>query len=334
MEDDGSGPAARSFRFKAIKIGLTYSCPIKCEPILRGPDGKRAHHPACACENPLDTIWDNKEWLETIQQWHPISEWIVGQELHENGKKHYHLYVKFQDELDTRNVRFFDLLDLHPNIKRKPGRAWIVYCAKDKVYVTNFYEDDPWFTVFTMEDPEEAMALLVKKRPRDVAISGKAIRENLYANKKKKGISRILYSGPYRRMMDTWQHQTKTLVMISKPGWGKTQMACYWAEHMFGSYFYCKGSLEALRHYRSESCIIYDDIKVAKYVDIEWDDVFDVENGGFVSARYKDIVIPPCPKIWLQNPGVVVPDDYGRIFDQDRRAQVWTWTGWGQQMEG
>ena len=102
--------------------------------------------------------------------------------------------------------------------------------------------------------------------------------------------------------------------------WPKTQWMQWLALHNYGSYFYCKGSMEAMRHYNGEPCIIYDDIKVEKYPKTEWDDVFDCENGGIFAARYKDIMIPAGPKIWLQHPSVEVPDIQARIFFKERRC--------------
>ena len=91
------------------------------------------------------------------------------------GKHHYHLYLKFADALDTKNVKFFDILGVHPNVIRAPGKGWIAYCAKEKEFVTNFYESDP--SAINLED---------------LAIHGKAIKENLEMNKKRKIIAPLL----------------------------------------------------------------------------------------------------------------------------------------------
>jgi len=302
-----------NFRFAAKKIGLTWSCPISCSQTGEHLDG-------CDCVNPLTTLWTAKELLAAFEQWGPVEEWIVGREKHQNGKDHFHAYVKFREKIDTRNCRHFDLCGVHPNIVNAPGKGWIAYCAKEKEYVTNFYKRDPFSEAFEMS-PESGLVHLRQTRPRDVALQGMNIIANLRAARRRR-VTRTIYFGPYRMLMNRWDRQ-KTLVMISSPGWGKTQMACYWAAHLFGTYFYAKGSLECLRHYHGENCIIYDDIKVCSYRELEWDDVFDVESGGMITARYRDIPIPACPKFWLQNPGILVPDEHGRIFANDRRAQVW-----------
>ena len=163
----------------------------------------------------------------------------------------------------------------------------------------------------------DAINLLKRKRPKDLAIHGKAIKENLELNKKRK-IMRTHYDGPWPML--AWNDRSKSMRLIGAPGVGKTQWMHWLALHNWGSYFYCKGSMEAMRHYNGEGCIIYDDIKVDKYPKTEWDDVFDCENGGVFAARYKDIVIPPGPKIWLQNEMVIVPDESGRIFLNNRRC--------------
>lgn len=308
-----AAPTPGQFRFAAKKVGLTYSCPVSCNPGGEHVDG-------CDCENPLNTLWIAKELLSCCEQWGAVEDWLWGREEHQNGKYHFHAYVKFKEKVDTRSCHYFDLCGVHPNIVSAPGKGWIAYCAKHKEFVTNFFMRDPFSAAFEMS-PESGLNHLRQTRPRDVALQGQNIIANLRAARRRR-VTRTIYLGPYRSLMSRWD-QRKTLVMISSPGWGKTQLACYWAAHLFGTYFYCKGSLECLRHYHGELCIIYDDIKVNNYVNLEWDDVFDVESGGMITARYRDIPIPAVPKFWLQNPGIMVPDEHGRIFDNDRRAQVW-----------
>jgi hypothetical protein len=147
-------------------------------------------------------------------------------------------------------------------------------------------------------------------------LHGKQIRENLDGAKKMR-FTRTIYAGPYRHV--EW-NKSMTLILCGEPGVGKTQWACWFAAH-HGGYFYCKGSLESMRHYRGERWVIYDDIKVDDKR--EYDDVFDVENGGMFMSRYKDIQIPAGPKIWLQNPGVQIPDKFQRIYG--RRAFVYNY---------
>lgn len=290
------------FRLCRKKIGLTYSAPVDLDT------------------NPLDVIWDNKTFLDRLRALHDdIDQYIIGQEVHPVSKKfHYHVYLKLHNEFDTSDCRYWDLEGVHPNItKESPGQGFIDYCGKDGVYTSNFWEPSPWVVARDMENFADGIAHLWKKRPRDMLLHGKQIEENLAGHKKRKFLGKI-YFGPYREVQ--WDHLHKSLVLEGDPGMMKTQWAKYWASHTYGSYFYCKNSLDALKYYKGETVIIFDDIHLQDrqvYIDA----CFDVENGGLIPARNKDIEIPPGPKIWLRNPqDPEIPDPKQNIFPNARRA--------------
>lgn len=110
------------FRYNRKKVALTYPCPV----------GEQ--HP-----------WPDKELAFIAMDYHfstkgkQITQYLVAEECHENGELHYHAYLEFDSAIDTRDSRYFDIDDLHPNIGDKPGKKWCDYCAKDGNYVTNFY---------------------------------------------------------------------------------------------------------------------------------------------------------------------------------------------------
>lgn len=294
---------AKRFRFQAKTVGLTFSCPVNAE------------------QNPLDALWSAKTFLEQVRKWKAIEKYIICQEAHESGKFHYHLYLKFAEKLETESSTFFNLSDVHPNIINKPGSGWITYCTKDGNYITNFYEPCPWVQARDAGTVAEAVATLWKKRPREMMLHGKNIIENLTNAKKPKVMARI-FNGPFMDIQ--WTNYSHTLILEGEPGVGKTQWARWWGAH-HGGYFYCKGSLECLRHYNNEAVVIYDDIDIEKYDKLKWDDIFDVENGGTIAGmRYKDITVPPGPKIWLQNPGMPrIPDPYKRIYGRRVTELFW-----------
>ena len=308
------------WRINRLAVGLTYSAP-KIDDVSQ--------------TNPLDELWGEdgsgmKDYFfeRYSTEDRPIIKYVFGREPHEAGTHHYHLYLKWGSKIDTVDVRYFDVLDVHPNVCEggSPGEGWIKYCAGEgkacwNDFISNFFQRCPFALAFAMANVTEAENLLIQKRPRDMAINGKQIRENL-EKRAKKPSSRVYYFGPQRPLPGVDEMSTKTIILQGEVGSGKTQLANYWAKHLYGGYFYCKGSLEALKYYNDEPCIVFDDIKVAKYEHMELDDLFDVESGGTLTGmRYRDITVPPGPKIWLQNPGVVIPDPYGRIYG--RRAVVY-----------
>lgn len=64
---------------------------------------------------------------------------IVAIERHQDGNTHYHAYLRFHAALSTRDARYFDIEDFHPNIQalRSP-RGWISYCLKEDQEVLSF----------------------------------------------------------------------------------------------------------------------------------------------------------------------------------------------------
>lgn len=91
---------------------------------------------------------------------------------------------------------------------------------------------------------------------------------------------------------------THALEVIGEPGTGKTQFFRYMCSHD-GGYFYCKGTLECLRHYRNQPWIIFDDVTVELS---DCNSLLDVENGGSIKSRYADIIIPAGVKrVFIHN---------------------------------
>jgi len=76
----------------------------------------------------------SKDIIETkIKTWKPI-KYIIGEERHESGAKHFHCCIFFAEKLHTTNQRFFDIGDEHPNIKTLKKKAWeekVFYCMKE-----------------------------------------------------------------------------------------------------------------------------------------------------------------------------------------------------------
>jgi len=94
-------------------VALTYACPKNKD------------------DNPIES----KEILleELKKKFKPenmFNGYVIGQEQHENEKKHFHVYLRFEERFQTRNARFFDVLGVHPKVE-VAGPRWINYCAKD-----------------------------------------------------------------------------------------------------------------------------------------------------------------------------------------------------------
>lgn|SRR6266566_3415382 len=72
---------------------------------------------------------------EIIRDWYlkeGAVEYVVGQEAHEDGGKHFHVYAKFEKKKRTRNPRYFDINGYHPNVSApRSVKACFEYCTKD-----------------------------------------------------------------------------------------------------------------------------------------------------------------------------------------------------------
>lgn len=100
----------KGFRFNAKSLGLTYSqCDIAPEKLV-----------------------------ENIERLHPIKEYVAAQELHKDGAKHAHIYIVFQNKINTVNPRLFDYDEFHPNWL-KPGKKWKAYVMKGGAFIHNMY---------------------------------------------------------------------------------------------------------------------------------------------------------------------------------------------------
>lgn len=57
---------------------------------------------------------------------------LVAQESHQDGEPHFHIYLRWDNQFNTRDVRFFDYGGKHPNVQSaRSAKAVIEYCTKD-----------------------------------------------------------------------------------------------------------------------------------------------------------------------------------------------------------
>lgn len=222
----------KKFRINRKKIGLTYSCPKD------------------KADNPIES---KEELLDFLEKKSGHCQYIVAKELHESGKKHYHVYANFDDVVDTTNQLFFDFKGVHPNII-KPGNGWMAYCRKDKEFITNI-EKNPFSEAIEQSSVKEAVDFLWKKRPQCMALNGDRIERNIAKRMKT----------PKPRPPDyesyEWEplEDIKSTVLIGKSGIGKTQYAL-WSKHFKNPLHI--SHMDKLRHFNEDihDGIIFDDM--------------------------------------------------------------------------
>jgi len=77
------------------------------------------------------------------------TRWVIGQEQHQDGGKHFHVMLGYDDKVDIRDQAFYDYNDHHPNVQcaRAPNQV-LAYCTKEDReplmhgYVGREQEDD------------------------------------------------------------------------------------------------------------------------------------------------------------------------------------------------
>lgn len=278
------------WRFQACKIGLTYSCPVDQE------------------DNPIQSKQELLEHAKTLFPKASLCNYIVGQELHESGKRHYHCYLKWDKKCETENVHHFDFKDVHPNILFKPGAGWEKYCIKDDNYLTNYYEPCAWAYAMThCETAEAAIEHLWQKKPADMCKQGANIEANI-RKRKAKVYARPIYYGPYpchfypEVMLPELDMKKYSLHLHGSAGLNKTQFAQYWMKHQYGDVQIAKGKVESLKNINTSQPFIHDEIMLLNHDPEDSKEITDVENGGSVTARYNNIDIPPgVPRIFISN---------------------------------
>lgn len=74
-----------------------------------------------------------------------VGHLLVAVEAHEDGGRHFHIYIKFERKANIRDGRFFDIRDQHPNIQGvRSTKAVLDYCKKDGDYTSLQRRGEEW----------------------------------------------------------------------------------------------------------------------------------------------------------------------------------------------
>lgn len=252
----------KEFRIARCKVGSTWSCPVAA---TENPIFEQLGSETKVVLNAIKDIFEDK---------YGKSDYIIAEEMHENGKRHYHAYFKFYEKLDIKDASAFDLCGVHPNILN-PGKGWPGYCAKDKQYITNFYEAEPFSEASKMDCVEDAVKYLWSKRPREMCIHGANIEYNLRKQLGSNEFKKIGYEPEWKSWEALWPWQSKTWAYVQEapkprrifligPGKhvGKSQFVVYLqANYEYGVYDLGTSSWkkdDVLARYKGEGVVIID----------------------------------------------------------------------------
>lgn len=290
----------QNFRYHAKAWGLTYSCPKSnaCRDLDAG-----VHEEDCNCSNPIPGCAELRDFLYELNG---VNQFIVSEERHESGKLHYHVYVKFDAKVDSRDVRYFDFVKrdpagreirrVHPNVIKSPGNGWKDYVVKAGEWISNFYEEDPWREAMNLP-VAQALARLRERRPRDMILHGAQIRNNLInMARAQRELPALEFNTPL-----LIPNNNKTLLVYGPSGMGKTEYAL----RTFANGRVIR-TVDGLRKALDEGCdgLVFDDMTFKHLSRQAQIAIVDLAHDGAVPARYGDIIIPAgLPRIMTYNDG-------------------------------
>lgn len=106
----------KKFYFRGKKIALTYS--------------------ALGTEVPNLQVWKSAIQEHEKANNLVLRDWIFAREEHKDESWHVHIYLEYEERIQTRSARFYDILGHHPNIRvAKKSIGWMNYIRKDKDYI-------------------------------------------------------------------------------------------------------------------------------------------------------------------------------------------------------
>lgn len=285
LKPKAAAKADKPWRLHAHTVGMTWSCPVDAE---------------------VNPIPDRDALVKAFTDQWGSNEHITCTEPHENGKDHYHAWVKFHVKINTYDVRCFDYFGVHPEIKFNPTVGWQNYCAKQGDYSTNFFEMCVFKQALTCATVQEAMDLIAEKKPQEFLRFHAAIEAGLRKRLSVRVPAKV-YFGPFEVHfwpMCKWNPYTHSLLLWGPPGGMKTQFARYLMHHTVGQYEYVKGSHEAVKRLTGTLPFVHDEIYLCRPTDDPTisREITDVEAGGDIPCRNTNAFLPPgLPRIFVSN---------------------------------
>lgn len=198
-----------------------------------------------------------------------IQCFIIASECHADGTAHLHIYAEYTTRLRTRNERYFDVNQAHPNIQAVRSKTAVLeYVCKDRNYIARKKLGDDWSEwklklkrnygdLITQSDTKTDFMENAKEWfPKDFILSNDRLQ--LYADKYYKAPvyepRYTIFRVPVELTAWVWQYIFNTeerpmsLIVVSPTRYGKTE----WARSFAFKHWYMGGQFN-LDQFNSEA---------------------------------------------------------------------------------
>lgn len=198
-----------------------------------------------------------------------LHKYVVGRETHSDGTPHIHAVFSFATKLHTRDARFFDIGDRHPNIRKVDNPEKVAsYCRKEGNYIEDWPKDIRGYRSITADqdasDRDRRYKSLLDPIPFLLPVGG------MYTK-------------------DMAEDKKRHHWFVSLPDWGKTK----WVETTFaGTKVYKRvESNYPFDDYRDQAVIIYDDYEPSLVELLNVSNTYGTDTPVYGATRY-------CKRYW------------------------------------
>ena len=246
-----------------------------------------------------------------------LEDYLISQELHEDGTKHIHAWVKLHKLVNIKDPHYFDLDSYHGNYQSVKSKGnWLSYITKEKNYITNLYWCDGKLISFyeglvsRVRENRLDLALIEldqHKVAKDILLNYTKYRKNLI--ELNKNINTSVDESKYnvsdydypQEIIDWLKDKgNRTLVLEGDTNTGKTQGMLALLKEFNPKLIREINDLKKLTPLNRAA--IYDDLDLSKLYPDTVKHLFDGEVDGVIRVLYGSVTIDASiKKVWLIN---------------------------------